>query len=148
MELEIAIEFARAHQQSVLATVRANGRPQLSSVLHSIDADRSVRLSITADRAKYHNLRRTPWAALHISRDDFFAYVVVEGDVELSPVVTHQDDPVVDELLDHYRALRGPDLDWGVYRAAQVSERRVLVRLRPERAYGMLEMPPAPEEKV
>ena len=148
MELEIAIEFARAHQQSVLATVRANGRPQLSSVLHSIDADRSVRLSITADRAKYHNLRRTPWAALHVSRDDFFAYVVVECDVELSPVVTHQDDPVVDELLDHYRALRGPDLDWGVYRAAQVSERRVLVRLRPERAYGMLEMPPAPEEKV
>jgi PPOX class probable F420-dependent enzyme len=148
MELETAIDFARTNQQSVLATIRANGRPQLSSVLHSIDCDGRFRISITADRAKYRNLRRTPWAALHISRDDFFAYVVVEGDVELSPVVKREDDPVVEELLDHYRALRGPDLDWDVYRAAQVSERRVLVRLQPDRAYGMLQMPPAPEEKV
>jgi hypothetical protein len=31
------------------------------------------------------NLLRRPWAALHVTRQDFFAYAVLEGAVELSP---------------------------------------------------------------
>jgi PPOX class probable F420-dependent enzyme len=138
MELNDAIDFARANTHSVLTTIRRNGRPQLSNVLHNVGADGVIRISITADRAKYKNLRREPWAALHVSRPDFYGYVVLEGPVELSPVAAAPDDPTVDELVDYYRAAVGEHDDWNAYRAAMVDDRRVIVRFRPERAYGML----------
>lgn len=138
MELNDAIEFARANTHSVLTTIRRNGRPQQSNVLHNVGADGVIRISITADRAKYKNLLREPWAALHISRPDFYGYVVLEGLVELSPVAAAPDDATVDELVDYYRAAVGEHDDWDAYRAAMVDDRRVVVRFRPERAYGML----------
>ena len=48
------------------------------------------------------------------------------------------DDATVDELVDLYRSLQGEHPDWDEYRAAMVADRRLVVRLRPERAYGML----------
>jgi PPOX class probable F420-dependent enzyme len=142
MDLSSAVEFTRSTRQSVLTTIRANGRPQLSNVLHHTFDDGVIRISITADRAKYHNLSREPWAALHVTREDFFAYVVVEGDVDLSPVAARTDDATVEELIDLYRALTGDHEDWEAYRTAMVSERRAVVRLLPNRAYGMLALAP------
>jgi PPOX class probable F420-dependent enzyme len=141
MELTDAIEFARTRRQSVLVTIRGNGRPQLSNVLHQVSADGVIRVSITADRAKYHNLVREPWAALHVTREDFYAYAVIEADAELSPISARVDDPSVDELVELYRGLMGEHQDWDDYRRSMVADRRVVVRLRPTRAYGML--PPA-----
>jgi len=138
MELDTAVDFARTHRQSVLTTIRANGRPQLSNVVHGVFDDGLIRVSITADRVKYRNLSREPWAALHVTRRDFWAYVVLEGDVELSPVATRPDDATVEELIEYYRALTGEHDDWDAYRAAMVADRRVVVRIRPNRAYGML----------
>jgi PPOX class probable F420-dependent enzyme len=141
MELADAVDFARGRRQGVLATIRRNGRPQLSNVLYQVLDDGVVRVSITADRAKYHNLAREPWAALHVTLEDFFAYVVLEGDVELSPVVERPDDAAVDELVEHYRAVVGEPEDLDGFRKAQVAERRVLVRFAPTRAYGMANRP-------
>ena len=141
MELPRAIDFARSTRQSVLTTIRGNGRPQLSNVLHHVFDAGIIRISITADRAKYRNLSREPWAALHVTREDFFAYVVLEGDVELSPVAERPDDPTVDELVEHYRALMGEHENWAAFREAQVTDRRSVVRFTPTRAYGMLSMP-------
>jgi PPOX class probable F420-dependent enzyme len=138
MELNDAIDFARANTHSVLTTIRRNGRPQLSNVLHNVGADGVIRISITADRAKYKNLLREPWAAVHVSQPDFYGYVVLEGLVELSPVAAAPDDATVDELVDYYRAAVGEHDDWDAYRAAMVADRRVVVHFRPERAYGML----------
>ena len=92
MELDHALTFARSHGRSVLTTIRANGRPQLSNVMHHVFEDDTIGISITADRAKYHNLVREPWAALHVTQDDFYAYVVIEADVEVSPVAARPDD--------------------------------------------------------
>ena len=142
MELADAMAFTRTTRESVLVTIRGNGRPQLSNVLHHVLPDGVPRISITADRAKYRNLRREPWAALHVTRDDFFAYVVLEGTVELSPVAAAPDDATVDELVEHYRGLMGEHADWDAYRQAMVEERRVVVRFRATRAYGMMELPP------
>jgi PPOX class probable F420-dependent enzyme len=138
MELSGAVVFARTNGKSVLITIRGNGRPQLSNVVHHVFDDGRIRISITADRAKYRNLLREPWAALHVTRDDFFAYVVLEGDVELSPVASRPDDATVDELVEYYRALQGEHQDWNAYRAAMVADRRVMIRFTPNRAYGML----------
>ena len=141
MELSDAINFARTNRRSVLTTIRGNGLPQLSNVVHYVSDDHIIRISITAGRAKYHNLLRRPWAALHVTRQDFFAYAVLEGAVELSPVATRPDDDTVGELITYYRALSGEHEDWDAYRAAMVTERRAVVRLTPDRAYGMLSLP-------
>jgi PPOX class probable F420-dependent enzyme len=138
MELDKALTFARDHRQAILTTIRSNGRPQLSNVLYVIFGDGLIRVSITTDRAKYRNLTREPWAALHISRQDFFAYVVIEGDVELSPVASRPDDATVDELVEYYRLGSGEHEDWDAFRRTMVDDHRVMVRLTPTRAYGML----------
>lgn len=138
MELQQAVDAARTHHQSVLTTIRSDGRPQLSNVLHAVGDDGVLRVSTTADRAKTANLRRTPWAALHLNAGSFWSYAVIEGEVELSEVVAEPEDAVADELVELYRALSGEHEDWDDYRAALVRDRRLVVRIRPSRAYGML----------
>jgi PPOX class probable F420-dependent enzyme len=139
MELDDALAAARANREAVLTTIRGNGLPQLSNVLQAVGDDGLIRVSTTADRAKFTNLARRPWAAVHVNGDNFFSYAVIEGDVELSPVAERPDDATVDELVELYRALMGADHeDWDDYRRAMVEDRRAVVRIRPTRAYGML----------
>lgn len=136
MDLADALARLRDHRGGVLATQKADGRPQLSNIVYAIDDD-IVRISITADRAKYRNLVRTPIASLHVSRPDFWAYLVLEADAELTPVAAAPDDATVDELVDLYRTLQGEHDDWDEYRQAMVKDRRLVLRLHPTRAYGM-----------
>ena len=138
MELTQALDAARATNQSVLATIRGNGLPQLSNVVHAVDDQSVIRVSTTADRAKYANLTRRPWAALKVDGTSFWSYAVLEGDVELSAIAATPSDDAVEELVGLYRALSGEHPDWAAYRAAMVADRRVVIRLRPTRAYGML----------
>ena len=138
MEIEKALAAARANNQSVLVTLKADGKPQLSNVLHTVDDEGVVRVSITTDRAKYKNLQRTPWAALHVNGPTFWGYAVLEGDVALSAPAAAPDDATVEELVELYRAISGEHPDWDDYRAAQVSQDRVVVRITPTRAYGAL----------
>lgn len=138
MDITTALEFARPRRNGVLTTTKRDGRPQLSNITYSVGDDGIVRISITADRAKYVNLRRDPRASLHITRDDFWAYVVLEGDADLAPVAAAPDDATVEELVALYRAVGGEHKDWDDYRAAMVRDRRTVVRLNPTHAYGML----------
>ena len=138
MEIERALDAVRANHQAVLTTMRRDGRPQLSNVLVGVGDDGVLRVSTTADRAKYANLRRTPWAAVHVDGDTFWSYAVVEGDVTLSDVAADPHDATVDELVELYRSLAGEHDDWDDYRAAMVRDRRVVVRVAPTHAYGAL----------
>lgn len=137
LDLAAALRFAAARRQGTLVTYRADGRAQLSNVLYAADGRGTVRVSVTADRAKTANLRRDPRAALHVSREDFFAYVVLDGTVELTPVAARPDDPTVEALVDLYRTLQGEHEDWDAYRAAMVADRRLVATLTPTSAYGM-----------
>lgn len=137
MEIWEALALVQATKQSVLVALKKDGKPQLSNVSHAV-IDDVVKISITADRAKYHNLRRTPWAALHVNGSDFWSYAVLEGDVELSEVASRPDDAAVEELVEVYRAIGGEHPDWDEYRRAMVADRRVVVRLRPTYAYGLI----------
>jgi PPOX class probable F420-dependent enzyme len=136
MELATAIDFARQHMRSVMITIKRDGHPQSSNILHVVGDDGLIRVSIATDRAKYHNLRRTPWASLHITSSDFWHYAVVECEVALSAVAAAPDDDTVEELVAYYRAASGEHDDWDEYRAAMVRDKRVVARLRPTRAYG------------
>ena len=143
MELDVALTLARATRESVLTTIRRDGRPQLSNVLHAVRDDGVIRVSTTATRAKFHNLRREPWAAVHVNGDTFFSYAVIEGEAEVSPVAEAPDDATVDELVELYRSMVGEHEDWTAYRVAMVAEQRAVVRITPVRAYGMARLPRA-----
>jgi PPOX class probable F420-dependent enzyme len=137
MDLDTALDYARTHRRAVLITLKADGRPQSSNVLQWTDVDGVVRLSVTDTRAKVRNLRRDPRISLHVTADDFWSYVVLEGVADLAPVATSPSDAVVDELVAYYRALNGEHPDWDDYRAAMVADRRLVLRLRPSHVYGL-----------
>ena len=137
ISLDDALAYARTHRRCVLVTIKADGRPQTSNVFAVADARGVVRVSLTDGRAKTRNLRRDPRVSLHLTAEDFWSYVVLEGDAELTPVATSPEDATVDELVAYYRALNGEHPDWDDYRAAMVADQRLVLRLRPTRAYGM-----------
>lgn len=137
MDVNQALDFARSRRNGVLVTLKRDGRPQLSNITHVV-IDDEIKISITANRAKHANLLRDPRASLYVSREDFWGYVVLEGDAQMSDVSTKLDDPGVEELIEVYRAIAGEHPDWDDYRRAMVADKRVVVRLRPTHAYGML----------
>ena len=122
----------------VLVTLKRDGRPQLSNVTHAFDPERRfIRVSITDDRAKTRNLRRDPRASYHVTSPDRWSWTVVEGTAELTPVAQAPDDATVEELIDLYRTVSGKEHpDWDDYRRAMVQDRRLVLKLRVERAYG------------
>jgi len=137
MDLTTALDFARDRTQGVLATIRANGRPQLSNIMFVPGEGDTLRISVTADRAKTANLRRDPRASLYVVGENFYQYAVIETTAELSAVAADPGDDTVDALVEYYRLGQGEHPNWDEYRATMVADRRLVVTLVPERAYGM-----------
>jgi PPOX class probable F420-dependent enzyme len=122
----------------VLATLKRDGRPQLSNVSYHFDARAlTISVSITEPRAKTRNLRRDPRAAIHVSSDDGWAYAVAEGDAVLTPPAADPADDTVEGLVALYRKIAGEHPDWDDYRRAMVDDRRVLMTLPIAHVYGM-----------
>ena len=138
MEISEALDFVRQHHFGVLATQRRDGRPQLSNIAYSVFDGDVIAISMTDGRAKTRNMARDKRASLHVTRDDFWAYCVLDCDVELMPVVTAPDDATADALVENYRRASGEHPDWDEYRQAMVTDGRLLARLTPTHAYGML----------
>ncbi|MFI9588203.1 PPOX class F420-dependent oxidoreductase [Streptomyces sp. NPDC052236] len=131
------LKLVGEYDGGVLVTLKRDGRPQLSNVNHAYYPDEAtIRVSITEDRAKTKNLRRDPRAAYHVTSEDRWAWTAVEGTAELSPVAADPYDATVEELITLYRDVQGEHPDWDDYRRAMVRDRRVVLRLRVERAYG------------
>ncbi len=122
----------------VLATIKRDGRPQLSNVTYHFDArTTTIEVSITEPRAKTRNLRRDPRASLFVSSEDGWSYAVAEGDAVLSPPAADPGDETVESLITLYRNVAGEHPDWDDYRRAMVTDRRVLLRLPISHLYGM-----------
>jgi PPOX class probable F420-dependent enzyme len=112
-------EMIGGRRQGVLVTLRKDGWPQLSNVNYGWDSEtQTIRVSTTDDRAKTSNMRRDPRVSFHVTSGDFWSYVAVE------------------ELIALDRAVQGEHPDWDDYRAAMVRDRRLVVRIKAERAYG------------
>ena len=135
------LDLAAARNLGALTTLKRDGRPQLSMINITFDPARSlVRASVTDGRAKVANLRRDPRASVLVASPDGWSYAVLEGDAELSAVARAEDDATVEELVEVYRAVRGEDHpDWADYRRAMVRDRRLVLRLRVTRVYGLIQ---------
>jgi uncharacterized protein len=122
----------------VLATIKQDGRPQLSNVSYHFDPrEVVVRVSITEPRAKTRNLRRDPRASILVDADDGWSYAVAEGIAELTPPAAAPDDATVEGLIALYRNIAGEHPDWDEYRQSMVTDRRVLLTLPISHVYGM-----------
>ncbi|MEV5969461.1 PPOX class F420-dependent oxidoreductase [Streptomyces sp. NPDC051921] len=121
----------------VLATIKADGRPQLSPVMPFYDpATDTVYVSMTEGRAKTANLRRDPRAALEVTAEDGWSWATAEGTVTLTGPGTEPYGPEVEALVGYYRLAAGEHPDWEEYRSVMVADRRVLMTMRVDHVYG------------
>jgi PPOX class probable F420-dependent enzyme len=133
IDLDRARRFLKSRHQGILATIRRDGRPQLSNILYVLDDDGRIKISVTHTRAKTRNLRRDGRATLHVQGRDAYEYLVVDGTVQLI-----EGDGLGEKLRDYYRKARGEHPDWDEYDAAMIKEERLLLDLSIDRAYGQL----------
>jgi PPOX class probable F420-dependent enzyme len=130
MDLDEARDVIREQPRAVLATMRADGTPQMSPVLVAVHDDGQVLVSTRETALKVRNLRRDPRLWLCVLPDGFFGrWIQVEGTAEIVALPE-----AMDGLVDYYRRAAGEHDDWDDYRAAMERERRVLVRVALDRA--------------
>ncbi|MGW3417654.1 PPOX class F420-dependent oxidoreductase [Streptomyces phaeochromogenes] len=121
----------------VLATIKSDGRPQLSPVMPFYDREADVlHVSMTEGRAKTANLRRDPRAALEVTGPDGWSWATAEGTVTLTGPGTDPHGPEVEALVDYYRLASGEHPDWDEYRSVMVTDRRVLMTMTVTHVYG------------
>ena len=126
-----------ASSLGVLATIKADGRPQLSPVMPFYDRGAGVvYVSMTEGRAKTANLRRDPRATLEVTSADGRAWATAEGTATLVGPGTDPHAPEVEALVDYYRLAAGEHPDWDEYRSVMVSDRRVLMTMTVDHVYG------------
>jgi PPOX class probable F420-dependent enzyme len=130
LDIAHATSFLSGHPRAVLATTRADGRPQLSPVVAAVDDAGRVLISTRETAIKARNLARDPRAAMCILNDGFFGeWAQAEGVAEL--VYLPDAMPI---LEDYYRRISGEHPDWEDYREAMRRERRLIVRITIDRA--------------
>ncbi|RZS39013.1 PPOX class probable F420-dependent enzyme [Herbihabitans rhizosphaerae] len=121
----------------VLATIKSDGRPQMSPVMPFYDEQAGViHVSMTEGRVKTVNLRRDPRATLEVTSPDGWAWATAEGTATLTGPGTDPHGPEVQALVDYYRAAAGEHPDWEEYRSVMVSDRRVLMTMTVDHVYG------------
>jgi PPOX class probable F420-dependent enzyme len=121
----------------VLATLKADGRPQLSPVTPYYDREAgTILISTREGLAKTTNLRRDPRAALEVTSADGWSWATAEGTATLTGPATDPNGPEVEALVAYYRSAAGEHPDWDEYRSVMVSDRRVLITLAVEHIYG------------
>ncbi len=121
----------------VLATIKSDGRPQLSPVMPFYDQDTGViHVAMNEGAAKTANLRRDPRAALEVTSPDGREWATAEGAVTLTGPGTDPHGPEVEALVDYYRLAAGEHPDWEEYRSVMVSDRRVLMTMTVDHVYG------------
>jgi PPOX class probable F420-dependent enzyme len=121
----------------VLATVKSDGRPQMSPIMPYYDRSAGVIYVSTAEGlAKTANIRRDPRVSLAVTSTDGRSWATAEGSATLIGPGADPDGPEVQALVDYYRAAAGEHPDWAEYRAVMVANRRVLISLKVDKVYG------------
>lgn len=122
-------EFVAGRHRWVLATTRADGRPQLSLVTGGMTADGLLAVSTYPERAKARNVRRDPAASVLVMGDEFDdAWIQVDGHARVVDLPE-----AADELVEYYRCISGEHPDWDEYRRAMTEQGKCVILVEPTR---------------
>jgi PPOX class probable F420-dependent enzyme len=125
MHIHEALEFIATDHHAVLATMKADGTPQLSPVTVGVDDSGHAVVSTRQAAYKVRNVQRDSRVWLCVLPDGFFGkWVQIEGTAEIVELPE-----AMEQLVDYYRRTSGEHPDWDDYRAAMERERRVLLRI-------------------
>ena len=130
MDIDKARDFVQRNHRAVLATRTAEGGIQQSPVL--VTADDQGRLVVSSRETAYktRNVRRDPWVQVCLLNDGFFGeWMFVEGRAEVVSLPQ-----AMEPLVDYYRSISGEHDDWDAYRTAMEHDKRVVLRIEPDRA--------------
>jgi len=121
------LDFVRSRHNLLLATERADGRPQISPVTGGVDPEGRIVISSYPTRAKTRNADRRPHVSVLVLSDDFGgAWIQVDGDAE----VLHMPE-AADGLVEYFRSISGEHPDWDEYREAMQVQNKSLIRITP-----------------
>lgn len=121
--------FVAGKHRWVLATTRADGRPQMSPVTGGMLADGRLAVATYPDRAKTRNARRDPRVSVVVLGDEFNdAWVQIDGAAEVLDMPE-----AADGLVEYFRSISGEHPDWDDYRRAMVDQGKSLIVIEPTR---------------
>ncbi len=121
--------FVADKHRWVLATTRADGRPQLSLVTGGMVADGRLVVATYPERAKTRNARRRAPASVLVMGEAFNdEWVQIDG---AASVIDMPD--AADALVDYYRSISGEHPDWDEYRAAMAEQDKSAIVIDIER---------------
>jgi len=129
VDLHGMLDFVRPRHRMLLATTRADGRPQISPVSGGVDPAGRIVISSYPLRAKTLNAERDARASVLVLSDDWDGgWIQVDGDA----AVLHMPD-AADGLVEYFRCIAGEHPDWAEYRAAMALQDKSLIRITPTR---------------
>ena len=132
MNQDQAMEYVAANHRGVLATLKRDGRPQMSHVVYMLDEDGLIKISVTRDRAKVRNVLRDDRVSLSIIGDNWYRYVVVEGKAH---IVENDVLPLLRHVYIGTAAKEHPN--WQEFDEAMVREQRVVMAVSIDRLYPL-----------
>lgn len=129
VSLDEMLDFVRPRHKMLVATTRADGRPQLSPVSGGVDDRGRLVVSSYPGRAKIKNAERNPLTSVCVLSEDWNGpWVQVDGTAE----VLHMPE-AEDALVDYFRCIAGEHPDWEEYRAAMRLQNKSLIAITPTR---------------
>lgn len=115
----------------VLATTRADGRPQMSLVTGGMTADGRLAVSSYPSRAKVRNAKADPNVSVLVMGEEFnSAWLQIDGRAE---VLDMPDPAAGDALVEYFRSIRGEHSDWDEYRQAMADQGKSAIMITPTR---------------
>jgi PPOX class probable F420-dependent enzyme len=113
----------------VLATTRADGRPQMSLVSGGVMSDGRLAIATYPSRVKARNARRNSLVSVAVMGGDFDdAWVQIDG------TATVVDMPDASDLfVEYFRCISGEHPDWDEYRQAMTDQGKCLIVIEPTR---------------
>lgn len=126
MTLDEALEQVPNAGPGTLATLFADGRPQMS-VVGAVVVGGRLWISATQTRVKTRNVRRDPRVTIAFGYAPWFA---IEGRARIL-----EGEGIAEKLRAYYRLARGEHPDWAEYDAAMVADQRCIIEIDPEHAY-------------
>jgi PPOX class probable F420-dependent enzyme len=119
------LDIHRTRHHGLLATTRADGRPQLSPVACGVDGEGRILVSTYPERAKARNARRDDRTSICVLSDDWDGpYVQVDGHAEVLDMPD-----AVEDFVEYYRCIAGEHPDWEEYRQAMRRQHKSLIRI-------------------